>query len=333
MVKSPSQTPNISSGISILIPTFQRSQGLQTALASLFAQEGLTQDVTLIVADNNKTNQEKAAVEALNKISPFEIRYIHVGEAGLSNARNGGMSLVDTRFIAFLDDDMRASPQWLATLVKTAIQFKAGITFSPVIAVMPDPNDKRNPYMEPYFSSLVKNKPEGIIETTLGMGGCLLDLSICELPSPIFDPARNHRGGEDDMLFTHLRRKGAKAAWSPQALTYEIVPAARATTKYIRARNFGYGQGPTRIEAKKGLIGAVLGTSYYMMTGTLQAAFYGPIACILRLANQPAYVKYLALTARAFGKVFWWDQFNLKLYGNSAALEMPATTDFTSSPG
>lgn len=305
----------IRNGITIVTPTFNRHDGLKTALLSAFKQKVEGHHVEIIVIDNNKTSQEEAQVNTLTRTSPFKITYVHVAESGLSNARNAAMDRIRTRYVAFLDDDMIASPDWLSELIKTSIKYKAGIVFAPAFARMPNQNDPRNPHMEPYFSRLIDDKDkEGIIHETLGMGGCLLDLTLCKLPTPPFDPKLNQKGGEDDILFDHLRQQGTKIAWSPDAITYEVVPQNRATTHYIRVRNFGYGQGPSRICANRGLAG-ILGVLYYMSTGCIQLLIYGPIGLFLRLIKKPSYIKYVALSSRALGKIFWLDRFCLELYG------------------
>lgn len=120
-------------------------------------------------------------------------------------------------------------------------------------------------------------------------------------------------GGEDDKFFQYLQNNGAIAAWSPQAETYEMVQTSRITNTYIWERNFGYGQGPTRSQARRGLKGLV-GVLRFMSTGTLQFAVYGPIFAALKAVNNPAYVYYMAKTARAMGKIYWGKTFSPHLY-------------------
>jgi len=117
------------------------------------------------------------------------------------------------RFIAFLDDDMDALEGWLEELVRVSLKYKAAITFGPAIAMMPNKDDPLNPFMEPFFARIA-DAPEGYITKCLGTGGCLLDLSLCNMPSPAFNPIHNETGGEDDALFHHLQNHGAKVAWA-----------------------------------------------------------------------------------------------------------------------
>ena len=161
------------------------------------------------------------------------------------------------------------------------------------------------------------NASEGLIDEPFGTGGCLLDLSLCQLPDPVFNTDLNETGGEDDYLFKHLMRHGAKVAWSPQAKTIEHVPASRATAAYLWTRNFAFGQGPTQSEADKGLSGCV-GVIKWMIIGSLQVAVFAPIYKFLQITKRPSYITFLAKTAQGVGKVFWWSGFSPKLYGVDA---------------
>jgi succinoglycan biosynthesis protein ExoM len=300
--------------ISIIIPTFQRSEGLLKALKSLSTQLVAANLIHVIIIDNNPTAQEQPLVESLSDLFKNPVTYIHVAEAGLSNARNAAMAVVKTRFVAFLDDDMIASPEWALELLAASHKYEAGIVFGPTFAVMPNPDDVRNPYLQPLFSRLIDKDDDGLVETTLGAGGCLLDLDHCNMPSPPFDINLNKRGGEDDILFDKLRLQGTRVAWTPTATCLEVVPERRTQAAYIRSRNFGFGQGPARIHASRGLTG-VPGILYFMATGSLQTFAYGLRYALATIRKQPSSVKYLALASRGLGKIFWGERFSLELYG------------------
>jgi len=314
---------NWKDGISIVIPTFQRPDGIKTALNSILIQNPGNHPLEIVVADNDPSGSARLYIEDFAKSCQYDVTYIHVPQPGVSNARNGALEHVRGRFIIFLDDDMQAREGWLETLLNTCLKYKAGIVFSAAIAKMPNPGDPRNKYMAPFFSSLFHNRKEGLVNETLGTGGCLLDLNYCELPSPPFDTSLNETGGEDDILFDYLRRNGTKTAWSPEAMSWEIVPASRATPQYIWARNFAFGQGPTNIHASRGLRG-LPGIIRFMTTGTIQLCLYTPICLVLKAVNHPAYVEYLARTARGLGKVFWSESLSPKFYGSAALKAEPA---------
>ncbi len=307
---------NWNEGVSIVIPTYKRPDGIKDALESLIGQQAGQRAVEIVVADNDPKASAKDFVTTFAKTSDIEIIYKHVPDPGVSNARNGALSVARGRYIAFLDDDMKALPGWLDELVNASVKYKAGITFGPAIAVMPNRDDPLNPYMKPFFSRIA-DAPEGYITKCLGTGGCLLDLSLCDMPSPAFNPIHNETGGEDDALFHHLTDKGAKVAWAIKAESYEIVPASRATPQYMWKRNFAFGQGPSQEQADKGLAGA-LGVAKWMAVGAVQLVLYSPICLFLKLLQKPKYIHFQNRTAQALGKIFWWNNFKQKLYGVNA---------------
>ena len=307
---------NWNEGVSIVIPTYKRPDGIQNALESLVGQTAGQRQIEIVVADNDPKASAKELVAEFAKTSTIDVIYKHVPQPGVSNARNGALSVARGRFIAFLDDDMKALPGWLDELVKAALKYEAGITFGPAIAVMPNADDPLNPFMEPFFSRIA-NAPEGYITKCLGTGGCLLDLSLCEMPSPAFNPIHNETGGEDDALFHHLTSHGAKVAWAIKAESFEIVPPSRATPKYMWKRNFAFGQSPAQEEADKGIRGT-FGILKWMAVGVLQFIIFAPAWLVLRLLGQPLYIHFRNKCAQAIGKIFWWNNFEQKLYGVNA---------------
>jgi len=313
---------NWSEGVSIVVPTYKRPDGIRIALNSLMGQTAGDRPVEIIIADNDPLASAKAFVTEFAKTSATEIVYKHVPQPGVSNARNGALDVARGRFIAFLDDDMDALEGWLEELVRVSLKYEAAITFGPAIALMPNKDDPLNPYMEPFFARIA-DAPEGYIEKCLGTGGCLLDLSLCEMPSPVFNPIHNETGGEDDALFHHLQNHGAKVAWAIKAESYEIVPASRATPAYMWKRNFAFGQGPTQEHADKGLAG-VLGILKWMIVGAVQLCIYGPIFLALKTLGKPKYIHFRNRTAQALGKIFWWNSFQQKLYGVNATTDVSA---------
>ncbi|OYX48399.1 MAG: hypothetical protein B7Y90_10725 [Alphaproteobacteria bacterium 32-64-14] len=85
--------------LSVIVPTFNRTEQLATALASIRAVEGSDLSIEIIVGDNgNCPTTSTIAAE-------YGARYVAVGRRGASAARNAAMAVATGDYIGFLDDD------------------------------------------------------------------------------------------------------------------------------------------------------------------------------------------------------------------------------------
>lgn len=305
------------SGVSIIVPTFKRPEAVVTALNSLLTQDATPSPLEIIVVDNDPDASARDAVKGFIKTCPIETHYLHVPEPGVSNARNGAMAAARGRYLAFLDDDMEATQTWLSSLLDTTQTHNASVCFGPIEAVLPPNPTAMEESMQPYFSRHFDGGDGLTSGVAFGMGGCLLDLQRCDMPSPPFNPDMNECGGEDDWLFSLLISRGAEMAWSPKAMTYEHVPRSRLTLKYFWKRNFAFGQGPTQACADEGAKGAP-GVMKWMLVGAVQSVLSAPLYALFKLLKRPSFVVYYAKLAQGTGKMFWWDSFSPRIYGASA---------------
>jgi len=309
-------SPIPSRDVLIAIPTFQRSAALKNVLETTLQRLNKTYPVSLLVVDNNPTPQEKNMVMAFAKTSNVPIHYIHEPSPGVSNARNAAVAFAKTRYLAFLDDDMEITSAWIDELVKTASESGLGVIFGPIIAKFPDAADPRNLYLSPFYSRTLESYSTVKIDSPFGTGGCLIDLMQGQHATPPFAIELNESGGEDDIFFSTLEKTGVEFGWAEDALCYENVPPERVTRDYIIRRNIGYGQAPTRLASQKGLNGLPQ-ILRHMGIGALQFCGYGVLYLASSILYRPVAVRYLALTCRGFGKVFWANRFQQKLYGAS----------------
>lgn len=306
-----------SQSVLVAIPTFRRSARLRHILPHLTQTLRTKHHIEILIVDNNPLPIERKFVQTFAQHSNTPVHYIHESQPGVSNARNAAVQFASSRFIAFLDDDMEVTENWVDGLVNVSIEHQAGVVFGPLIAKFADAVDPRNTYLSSFYARHSKQTEAGVSSESFGTGGCLIDLETCVLPTPAFDTRLNESGGEDDILFDALRANGTLFGWAPSALCYECVPEARTTSKYVAKRNFGYGQGPSRIAASKGFFGTPQ-LARHMIVGLGQLGVFGLIYLLAVLANRPSNVRYLALSARSLGKIFWFDKFKPKLYGGAS---------------
>ena len=102
--------------ISVVICTHNRADSLRRALASLEKQTLPRDQFEVLVVDNASTDYTKAVAQSFSHLS---LTYLYESQLGLSRARNTGWQKAQANYIAFIDDDAVASPQWLAALLDT----------------------------------------------------------------------------------------------------------------------------------------------------------------------------------------------------------------------
>lgn len=100
--------------ISVVICTFNRADLLVSALESVCVQTISAFVYEVIIVDNNSTDNTNIIVGDFCR-QHINIRYYREPQQGLSYARNRGWREARGQYVAFLDDDARASPDWLET--------------------------------------------------------------------------------------------------------------------------------------------------------------------------------------------------------------------------
>jgi glycosyltransferase involved in cell wall biosynthesis len=118
--------------VSIVIPTFQRPDALRDALRSCLAQRADPRRPFEIVVVDNSADGSAAPVVAGVEAGAIPVRYVHEPRPGISRARNAGLANARGRFLAWIDDDERASPDWLAHLTRAQRTYDADVVFGPV---------------------------------------------------------------------------------------------------------------------------------------------------------------------------------------------------------
>ncbi|MCC7268254.1 MAG: glycosyltransferase [Caulobacteraceae bacterium] len=304
--------------ISLIVPTQRRPDGLATATRSLVRQAGVdAAELELVVVDNDAVPSARGFVEALGREAPFPVVYVHEPRAGVANARNAALAAAGGELIGFLDDDEEAPEGWLAALLAAQARYGADVVFGPVRGRAPAGLTRHKTYLEQFFS---REGPAeaGPIDHYYGCGNSLLRRAALPHPTAPFAAERNHSGGEDDMLFGHMRAADAKFAWEPAAWVWEDPVPARVSLRYTIARAFAYGQGPSA-HCAAAIPPDRVGLAGWMAQGVVQAAVFGALAGLQWIVRAPNRAFTLDKAARGLGKTLWWGPFKIEFYGRSAA--------------
>ncbi|HEY0600672.1 glycosyltransferase family 2 protein [Brevundimonas sp.] len=298
--------------VAIIIPTLRRPESLERALRSLFSQTGVGDRIAeIVVVDNDPSGSAMAGIEALRRLAPWPLLYVHAPRPGVATARNAGLAATRAPLIAFLDDDEAASPRWLAALIEARETTGADAVFGPITGRAPEAASWLKPYLERFFGREGPDRT-GLIDSPYGCGNSLM-VRATALPGPApFDAASDQAGGEDDALFAALRARGGRFGWAAEAVVEEFAPAHRATLRYALARAFAYGQGPSQTAAASRDWPAV---ARWMIIGAGQAVVWGFGAAALTLIRSPKRADLYDRTARGVGKLFWMKGFEPHFYG------------------
>lgn len=300
--------------LAVLIPTFRRNDGLRRALKSVFAQDRLPDEI--IVADNAPEAGARGLVEMLKADAPCPLIYVHAPDPGVANARNAGFAATKARRVAQLDDDESAEPGWLSALVAMADKTGAAVVFGPVEAARGEIEaDEVALAWADRLYARTPNLADGVIEAPWGCGNSLVDRTACALPDPVFDAQTNDVGGEDDVLFAQIARRGGRFAWAGQARVLEHVDPARLSRAALFKRSFAFGQGPSQSAADRH---RWHGVAFWMSVGAVQAAVFGPIALALdglKAGSPRLRAQMLDRASQGVGKLAWLDRLAPRFYG------------------
>lgn len=96
--------------VTVVIPTHNRADVMPATLHSVLRQRGV--DLRVVIVDDGSSDE---TADVLRSITDQRVRWIRKEPAGgVSNARNAGLDLVDTPWVAFTDDDDLWAPDKLA---------------------------------------------------------------------------------------------------------------------------------------------------------------------------------------------------------------------------
>ncbi len=122
--------------VSIIITTRNRAQFLRDSLEALrqvFVPREI--ETELLIVDNGSTDDTTKVARSVS-IPGIGIRYLSEPQPGQTRARNRGIRAAAGEVIAFLDDDVRPCPGWLAEMAETVARHSpcgvaGGVTLAP----------------------------------------------------------------------------------------------------------------------------------------------------------------------------------------------------------
>jgi len=268
--------------VTVCICTFRRASIL-CAIESVARQtlpEGLS--VRILVIDNDDAPTAKEAIANFCVKSGISVDYRHAPGRNISIARNAALDAVSSPWIAFIDDDERASSDWLVKLFSARAGAHAVFGPSEALYGHDVPSWIR---AGDYHSNRVPDKEDPIL--TGYTSNALIDVEFVRKHGLRFDPALGRTGGEDTIFFYALRWKGGVLRYARDAVVYEPVVPHRINVRWIAARRYRAGQ------------------AYAMMFRDFDRVRYWKVACTAPL-KIVACICASAAMALSPKRAMWW---------------------------
>lgn len=222
-----------SDAVTICMCTFRRPEAFR-ALASLRTMSGLSDDVRVVIVDNDDNDALRTQFEDVAKDYPFPVRYVHAPACNISVARNAALEASETRWLAFIDDDETADPHWLATLMQYRRQ--AAAVIGQCVAIYKDELPSWTARCDFHSSRIADDMANAYT------GNALLDMDFVRHHGLTFRVELGRTGGEDTIFFRQMKEAGGRIVYRADALVYEPVPQSRATMTWVRRRMYRAGQ-------------------------------------------------------------------------------------------
>jgi succinoglycan biosynthesis protein ExoM len=299
--------------LSIVICTFHRNDLLGQLLASVAAQNvpaGL--GVEVIVVDNSDENGARGVVEtaAATATSAIPIKYAEAHPPNISVARNVGVAASASAFVAFVDDDQRLAPGWLAGVARAIRDPSADAWLGRVIGEFERPEQTTaatrmvfsRELDRPSGTALFAFGPRKIDGIGLATNNAIFRRAATLTEPEPFDPALGRSGGEDYDLFCRLQRQGRRFVWLPEAAVSEFVPAERCQRAYLARRFYAGGQHFARAIAR-GSANPALTRWIIRAKALVQAGLLGARAPLFLFQQEPQRADYLFRLAGVMGKL------------------------------
>ena len=234
MTETESTTP---SDVDVCICTFRRPNIAETLKSIAQQTPGSTLKIRVIVADNDDHPTARELVETIARQNFLQLTYVHAPARNISRARNACLTSATAPFIAFIDDDEVAGPQWLSALMDIQKKADADAVLGPVQAVY-RPECPAWLKKSDFHSSLPVWKDGKIVSG--GSGNVLLRrASVLALR---FREDLGRSGGEDTAYFHELIKVDGRIAFAKDAIVTESVPEERENFLWLLKRRFRFGQ-------------------------------------------------------------------------------------------
>lgn len=106
------------SDITVIIPAYNCQNTILKTIKSINCQNACKYIYEIIIVNDGSTDNTKVILESILETNPIKIRLINTNNGGVSKARNTGLNLAKTSWVALCDSDDEWSKDKIARQVK-----------------------------------------------------------------------------------------------------------------------------------------------------------------------------------------------------------------------
>jgi glycosyltransferase involved in cell wall biosynthesis len=251
-------------GISIVIPTYNRARLLADTLESvkaLIVPEGVR--IELLVINNRCTDETPQVIDRAALGSPFPVRPIVETQQGLCYARNRGLVEAQYEHVVYLDDDVEVAVDWLAGYLQGVVELDADCIVGRVTPKfeisVPDYLTER---ILDSINSSYSQKGENILllppESAHEVPGCNFGVrKSVALEVGGFDNSLDRAGkgllaGGDTEFGLRLCGARRRVVYHPRCAIAHIITAEKLSRSYLKERWMGLGATQWIFETRAG---------------------------------------------------------------------------------
>jgi glucosyl-dolichyl phosphate glucuronosyltransferase len=289
----------LKASVVVCVYTEKRLPQIRMALDSIGRQTAPPWQL-IVVADHNSVLGDRLAVEYPGiEVIPNKF------EKGLSGARNTGVEQSDGDVIVFLDDDARAHPQWLETLL--APYDDASVLGVGGLVLADWGSSSRPAWLPEEFLWVVgcsyRGLPEEKAEVRNPVGANMSFRRTAFTQAGLFDSSFGRTfasprplGCEETEFSIRLRNlsPNARIIYEPKAVVYHHVDESRGTLRYFLSRCYAEGCSKAQVTRLSGA-GAALSSERTYVTNTITRAAYRELKGILWTGRKDAMKRLTAL--------------------------------------
>jgi glycosyltransferase involved in cell wall biosynthesis len=252
------ETPDVS----IVMPTYNRGPLLSGAVQSVLAQRpAITPAFELIVVDNNSTDDTREIIERFAR-TDGRVRYVFEPQQGSSHGRNAGIREARAPLVAFIDDDVRAEPEWVAAIVRAFEQYPhANVVGGRVLPIWPvDPpawltRDHWSPLALVDYgdvpAAMDAEHPLCLVSANLSLRRHVFDVVGGFAPDLGLVKAGTLGSVEDHEFLLRVLRAGNTVFYDPRITVHADIQPNRLARAYHRRWHSGHGYFHARLRSEQ----------------------------------------------------------------------------------